>query len=55
MFPREVLVSSSSTDVSIKFPINCATEGEIEIPHDLSEEASLLFNSKVKVNAEQAA
>ena len=46
---------SSSTDMPIKLPLNDATVGEIEIPHDLSEEAKFLFNNKVKVNAEQAA
>lgn len=46
---------SSSTDMPIKLPQNDATVGEIEIPHDLSEEAKILFNNKVKVNAEQAA
>lgn len=39
----------------IKLPLNDATVGEIEIPHDLSEEAKFLFNNKVKVNAEEAA
>ena len=46
---------SLSTDMPIKLPLNDATVGEIEIPHDLSEEAKFLFNNKVKVNAEQAA
>lgn len=46
---------SSSADMPIKLPLNDATVGEIEIPHDLSEEAKFLFNNKVKVNAEEAA
>ena len=46
--------SSLLMDMPIKLPMDSASIGEIPLPNNLSEEAKSLFNTKVKVNLDQA-